>query len=335
VPASVRRAGRREKRREKRREGAKARRREGAKAQRRKGAKAQRRTGGEWEGAEVSYYEADNSKAPVDGDGSRSRRRIVLALLTLAIGFVGVVPICAQTPAVPGSEPTEAPRGLLQIMFAGGWVGVSIMIVLLLLSVTALYLVIEHLLTIRREELMPEQLQNQLSELLMNGTVSAAEGACKAEPSLLSFVVLQGLAERDGGWSAVEKALEDALAEQAARLMRKIEYLSVIGNIAPMVGLLGTVTGMVMAFHEIATSQGAAGAADLAEGIYQALVTTVVGLLIAIPSLGIFAVLRNRVDQLVAEAAYMVQHLCRPLKRRLSAVQNPAPTPVPPPPARN
>ena len=74
------------------------------------------------------------------------------------------------------------------------------------------------------------------------------------------------------GWREVEKAVEDSLAQQSARLMRRIEYLSVIGNIAPMVGLLGTVTGMIFAFQQVATTRGAAGAGDLAEGIYQALV---------------------------------------------------------------
>ena len=128
----------------------------------------------------------------------------------------------------------------------------------------------------------------------------------------------------------MEKALEESLAEQAARLYRKVEYLSVIGSLAPMLGLLGTVTGMLMAFQEVATSQGKAGAADLAEGIYQALVTTVVGLIIAIPALGAFAVFRNRVDQLVAEAAYMVQHAFAPLKGRGGKVAaNPAPPPPP------
>jgi biopolymer transport protein ExbB len=130
----------------------------------------------------------------------------------------------------------------------------------------------------------------------------------------------------------VEKALEDALAEQSARLFRKVEYLSVIGNIAPMVGLLGTVTGMIIAFQQVASTQGSAGAADLAEGIYQALVTTVVGLIIAIPSLGAFAIFRNRIDELVAEAAYMAQHVFAPLKRRRPVAQErPAPPPPPPP----
>jgi biopolymer transport protein ExbB len=83
-----------------------------------------------------------------------------------------------------------------------------------------------------------------------------------------------------------------------------------------MVGLLGTVTGMIFAFQQVAATQGAAGAGDLAVGIYQALVTTVGGLIIAIPSLGAFAVFRNWIDELVAEAAYIAQQVFTPLKRR-------------------
>ena len=145
-----------------------------------------------------------------------------------------------------------------------------------------------------------------------------------------------GLSEVDGGYSAVEKAMEDAIAEQTARLYRKIEYLSVIGNIAPMLGLLGTVIGMIVAFREVASTQGAARAADLAEGIYLALVTTVEGLLVAIPSLAAFAVFRNRVDQLVAETTYAAQHAVTPFKKlrrahRGAAAASPAaPPPVPP-----
>ena len=76
--------------------------------------------------------------------------------------------------------------------------------------------------------------------------------------------------------------------------MRRIEYLSVIGSIAPMVGLLGTATGMIFAFQQVASARGAAGAGYLAEEIYQALVTTVGGLIVAIPSLATSAECRNR-----------------------------------------
>ena len=187
-------------------------------------------------------------------------------------------------------------------------------------------------MTLRRTEIMPDGLGDQVRESLSAGRVAEADQACRQQPSFLSFVLLNGLAELDGGWVAVEKALEDATAEQSARLFRKIEYLSVIGNIAPMVGLLGTVTGMIFAFQQVASTQGSAGAADLAEGIYQALVTTVGGLIVAIPCLGAFAILRNRVDQLVAEAAYVAQHAFAPLKRRRGAKQKPQAAAPPPPP---
>lgn len=207
------------------------------------------------------------------------------------------------------------------------------MLVLFALSLTAAYLVFEHIMTLRRTEIMPEGLGDQVRDSLAAGRVGEADQACRQHPSFLSFVILNGLAELDGGWAAVEKALEDATAEQSARLFRKIEYLSVIGNIAPMVGLLGTVTGMIIAFQQVANTQGSAGAGDLAEGIYQALVTTVGGLIIAIPCLGAFAIFRNRVDQLVAEAAYVALHVFAPLKRRRSTKSQPSgATPPPPPP---
>lgn len=270
----------------------------------------------------LTNYSADQSKGRnVTGRWPCALKLTALRRVTWTVCLA--VWLCSYSVVVaqPNADETgnAAPQGLFEIIFAGGALGISIIVVLLGLSITAAYLVFEHALTIRRQELIPDALQEQLRGFFQQGQIAEAEAACRAEPTFLSFVVGQGLAERDGGWLAVEKALEDALAEQAARLLRKIEYLSVIGNIAPMVGLLGTVTGMIFAFQEVASSQGDAGAGELAEGIYQALVTTVGGLLVAIPSLAAFAVLRNRVDQLVAEATYAVQHVCRPLKRRLNA----------------
>ena len=226
-----------------------------------------------------------------------------------------------------GESPGTGPKGFVQIVFSGGWPGFLIILLLLGLSLTAAYLVFEQIMTLRRSELIPEGLSEQFRELLARGKITEAEGLCRDQPSLLSFVLLNGLGEVDGSWSSVEKALEDAVGEQSARLYRKIEYLSVIGNIAPMVGLLGTVIGMIFAFHQVASSQGSAGAGDLAEGIYQALVTTVGGLIVAIPSLGAFAVFRNRVDQLVVEAAYMAVHAYAPLKRRRRGSKGPPPAP--------
>ncbi len=209
--------------------------------------------------------------------------------------------------------------GFWSIVFSGGWVGALIVLTLLVLSLVAAYLIIEQIFALRRGEVMPKGLADEVRQLLAQGKLPEADGACRKRPSPLAFVLISGLTELDFGWQAVEKSMEDAVAELAAKLYRKIEYLSVIGNIAPMCGLLGTVTGMIMAFQQVAVTQGTAGAAQLAEGIYSALVTTVAGLVVAIPSLGAFAVLRNRVDQLIAETAYLAQHAFLPVRRRASS----------------
>ncbi len=219
--------------------------------------------------------------------------------------------------------------GLMDIIFSGGVVGVLIILVLLGLSVAAVYLVFDQVMTLRRREIVPDGLHDAVRQALLRGNVAEADAACRRQPSVLSYTLICGLGEVDLGWSEVEKAVEDALAEQSARLMRKIEYLSLIGNIAPMVGLLGTVTGMIIAFQRVAASAGAAGAGDLAEGIYQALVTTVGGLVVAIPSLGAFAICRNRVDSLIAEVAHQCSHALSPIKRRQAPRRMERPTTVP------
>ncbi|HMC10777.1 MAG TPA: MotA/TolQ/ExbB proton channel family protein [Pirellulaceae bacterium] len=218
-----------------------------------------------------------------------------------------------------------------QIIFSGGPLGIANMVVLIGLSITALALAADDLRIVRKARLIPDGLSDDVRELMAAGELGQARSACLAQPSFLSAVILHGLSEAEGGWAEVEKAMEDATAEQAARLFRRIEYLSVIGNIAPMVGLLGTVTGMLLAFKQVADTEGNAGAAQLADGIYQALVTTVAGLIIAIPSLGAFALFRSRVDQLVAEAAYAALHAMSPLKQRGGSQSPPGPPPPAPP----
>lgn len=210
----------------------------------------------------------------------------------------------------------EPADGLFDILLSGGIIGVVILMLLFALSIAAAFLVFDQVMTLRRKEVLPEGVSDSVRQALLQGRPAEADAACRRAPSVLGVVLLSGLSELDFGWREVEKAVEDSLAEQAARLMRRIEYLSVIGNISPMIGLLGTVTGMIFAFQQVATTRGAAGAGDLAEGIYQALVTTVGGLVVAIPSLAAFAICRNRVDSLIAEAAYHAQHALTPIKRR-------------------
>jgi len=219
----------------------------------------------------------------------------------------------------------------LSIVFSGGLMGIGIMVMLILLSIVAVYLVIDQAFALRKKELVPADLVEEVRTLLNQGKLKDADQKCRERPCPLSFVLVSGISEIEFGWPAVEKALEDSTAEQAARLYRKLEYLSVIGNIAPMLGLLGTVTGMILAFRQVALSQGTAGAGDLAAGIYSALVTTVAGLIIAIPSLAAFAIFRNTIDEIISDTAYSAQHVFSSVRRRIPGSTT-AVRPVSPPP---
>lgn len=229
------------------------------------------------------------------------------------------VPVVASpdpTTAEPENVPTPPlkRKNSLWIMFTtGGPIGY----ILMLMSLVAVALMIEHSLTIRKSILMPDGLASEVLTLLSQGHLAAAVQKVQNDPSVLGQVLYAGMSQYEFGWTAVEKAAEEATAEQASRLYRKIEYLNVIGNIAPMLGLLGTVVGMVFAFQQLADSEGYARASDLAEGIYLALVTTVEGLVVAIPSLAAFSFFSNRIAYLIGDTTYQAEQVFVPIKRNL------------------
>jgi biopolymer transport protein ExbB len=181
--------------------------------------------------------------------------------------------------------------------------------------------VVEHAMTIRKNVLMPDEVLDVLDELLAQGKVDAAIEACQQPEnhSLVAYVILAGL-ERykssEFGFAEYKAAVEEAGEEQTGRLYRKTEVLGLIGSIAPMLGLTGTVLGMITAFNTIASSGGAAKPDELAGGIGQALVTTLMGLVVAIPTMIAFSYFRNRIDSIVAEAGKRVEQIMMPLGRR-------------------
>ncbi|MEQ8847111.1 MotA/TolQ/ExbB proton channel family protein [Botrimarina sp.] len=219
--------------------------------------------------------------------------------------------------------PPVADSWAWQLLTSGGVPGMLLLGVLLLLSLAALALAVEQFLTVRASRLAPETVGIRVRTLLEAGDLSGAARAADSGGMLGAVLnaAIEEAQELSGTagptWPAVEKAMEDAAQVGAARLMRRIDYLAVIGNLAPMVGLLGTVVGMIFAFREVAATQGAATAGELASGIYQALVTTVGGLLVAIPSLAVYAVLRSRVEAITADVAAQADTATRPLKRAL------------------
>lgn len=213
--------------------------------------------------------------------------------------------------------PAMKQLGVWELLDAGGTIGWIIMA----LSVAMIALIIEHFFAVRRSTLMPDGLAEAIHDQIGAGQFKQAEQQCQNDPSFLGYVLAAGLAEVGVNYTAVEKAMEDASQQQAARLFRKLEYFTVIGTIAPMLGLLGTVWGMILAFMEFETKANPQ-VSELAPGIYRALVTTLQGLCVAIPSLGAYAVLRNRVDELVAQTSLLAEHVFAGYKRAARKVKS-------------
>lgn len=237
-----------------------------------------------------------------------------------ALDEVDEAPPAPTSPAPNGTVSGSAggePRTILQSLLESGMVGLLIF----LLSMVAVGFIIEHALTIRKGVIMPEEVVEVLDGLLEEGRLDEALETCRdpGNQSLFTFVVLAGL-ERfqssEFGFAEYRAAVEEAGEDQTARLYRKTEILGVIGAIAPMLGLLGTVIGMIKAFNVIASSGGMARPDQLAGGISQALMTTLMGLLVAIPAMVAFSFFRNKIDSLIAEAGSRVEQIMAPLGRR-------------------
>jgi biopolymer transport protein ExbB len=159
---------------------------------------------------------------------------------------------------------------------AGGIIGHCI----ILLSFLATGLVIEHFLSIRRDRLVPRGLIQKVDALVAAGHYDQARHLCLQNGSFLGQVVGAGLSQVGAmfGFFDMQNAMQEVSEREISKLYRKLEYLSFIAVSAPMLGLLGTVTGMISSFNEIAMTEGTAKPSQLANGIWEALVTTVEGL---------------------------------------------------------
>lgn len=189
----------------------------------------------------------------------------------------------------------------------GGWIT---WFVLIPLSMVMLALVIHYLIVIRRGTLVPAKLVRSLRTACKQGQAGTMLQALGSDETMLGQAACAGLSQLAAGREAALAAIDETVEELAMRLLRKIEYLNVIGNVSPMIGLFGTVVGMIQAFARIYSAAGGMPEADkLAGDIAIALVTTFWGLLIAIPALASFALFRNRIETFAAEVVKLCDGL--------------------------
>ena len=240
-------------------------------------------------------------------------KRLVLAgCLALVVLLTVSLKTWGQDASAPDTEPAKV--SVFHHFVVQG--GAITWFVLIPMSVAMVAMSISQFLLIRRSRFAPPELRDELAEHIERQHYREALELTADDPSMLGHLVHAGLAEAPNGHESMLHAIQEAMEERTAILFRKIEYLNVLGNVAPMVGLFGTVYGMIRAFHSLVETGGVPDPGKLALGISVALVTTFWGLLVAIPALSVYAVSRNRLDALAPECSMAAEDILRPIHHR-------------------
>lgn len=202
---------------------------------------------------------------------------------------------------------------LAWIVDAMGW---HYTIAFLAISFALVALFVMNVLATRRENVVPSTLVEGFEQHLNNKQYQEAYDLAKVDESFLGHILSAGLARVSGGYSEAIEAMQEVGEEENLRMEQRLGYLALIGTISPMIGLLGTVEGMVESFMVIAnTATGAPDPQDLAKGISKALFTTLIGLYLAIPALIAYHLLRNRVSRLVLEIGVVSEGMMRRFRK--------------------
>jgi biopolymer transport protein ExbB len=187
--------------------------------------------------------------------------------------------------------------GIIDLIFQGG----VLMFPIMLVSVIALAIAFERFITLRRASVDTREFMDTMRTVLRQNRVQEAVEACEQSNSPISRILKAGLLKHDRSKEDIRQAIEDAGHLEVPRLERYMSGLATCASVAPLLGLLGTVQGMIKAFAKIQDLHGQVNPSDLAEGIGNALITTAAGLAVAIPTLVVYNYFVSRVDNIVLE----------------------------------
>lgn len=228
---------------------------------------------------------------------SRFQRIVIFQFLFVAVACVVMaqVPDAGLQNYVGATENAAQGMTLWQMVQAGG----VVMGVLFVLSIGMLAIVIFNFLSIKESRLVPAAYCDELIQTMVTGREKEAKDMCKKHNNVLSRVVLAGLNKPTTDPVLRREVMEQRARVEIGRLWQQVSYLADIGTIAPLIGLLGTVIGMIQAFNVIAFQTAVVKPILLAGGVSKAMVTTAGGLILAIPALLFYAFFKTRVQMIV------------------------------------
>ncbi len=220
------------------------------------------------------------------------------------VGWLGTLAM-GQT---QGASPIEAAQSSPGVRVESVWdfcvKGGPVMIPIGLCSLAALTVIVERLTSLRRRQVIPAATLESVNRLLGSGPSGRATAVelCKKDGSSLGNILAVALRRLGEPVELLERHVQEAGEREASQLRKHLRLLSVTASIAPLLGLLGTITGMITAFQTVAASAEALGRTELlAKGIYEAMITTAAGLMVAIPTILAYHGLGGKVDRLVGE----------------------------------
>lgn len=241
-------------------------------------------------------------------------------IVTKARGAIVLVVLMASASICLAQDPGAAPATprstslFQQFFWTGNALGIALIWLLLLMSFVSISFAIKLFIDCRRTVLIPVASVNRFKALLAEKRFRSAIEHAAQDRSYLGRLMSAALGEATFGYNAMARVIEDAGEAETRRLLRPVEYLNVVGNLAPMIGLFGTVYGMIEAFEALVASGGKPDPATLAAGIGTALITTFWGLVVAMPALAAYALIRNKIDALTSEGITVAADLIKPFK---------------------
>lgn len=251
-------------------------------------------------------------------DGATGGRRRPWAFV-IGVVFSGalvfVTPLHAAD-SVAGSDDSEGILATLGELILDGGV---LMIPIAIASIIMLALALERIIALRRSKIVPSGVWSTVQGQLEQGRIDLARKEVDAEHFPVSRMLNSGLLFWESNLEELSRALDEAGQREADRLQKNLPALQGIASVAPLLGLLGTVVGMIQSFFTVAKERALGNPALLADGIGQALVTTAAGLTVAIPALVLFYAFRGRARRLVGELDDIARGVLVAHRRRSAA----------------
>lgn len=259
-------------------------------------------------------------------------KRYVGLFLACVMGLIVVSKGWAQEAAAPAGAPAAAAAGTFEldkdakadakakvdtsfmaVVMGSGVLGIILWLGLLATLISMIYFTVDCTLTVKAKRIIPATLIGKVTEAMGQGDVMKAMQYCNDEPSPMANILAAAFNHVEEGFDTIQEAVQMAADFESERLMQHVSWLSVTAALAPMLGLLGTVQGMIWAFEGLATG-GAANTGMLALAISQALWTTAAGLCVAIPAIASFTVFRNLANRLTLRMQAITMDLIKDLR---------------------